>query len=74
MERFNRTLEAMLSKTVQENQRDWEQQFPMVMFAYSTAIHEATGYIPFYIMYGRSPTDIILGIHWQKKQEVPVYM
>ena len=55
VERFNRTLEAMLSKTILENQRDRDQQLPKVMFAYRTAIHEATGYTPFYIMYGRSP-------------------
>ena len=77
VEHFNRSLEAMLSKKVQENQRDWDQQLPKVMFAYRTAIHEATGYTPFYIMYGRSqllPIDIILGIHRQKEQEVSVYV
>lgn len=77
VERFNRTLEAMLSKTVQQNQRDWDQKLPKVMFAYRTAIHEATGYSPFHINFGRSPLlplDVMLGIHTQKKQEVPAYV
>ena len=55
VERFNRTLEAMLSKTIQQNQRDWDQHLPIVMFAYRTAIHEATGYTPFHVTFGRSP-------------------
>ena len=36
------------------------------MFAYRTAIHEATGYTTFYVMFGRSPLlpiDVMLGIH-----------
>ena len=77
VERFNRTLEAMLSKTVQQNQLDWDKHLPRVMFAYRTAIHEATGYTPFHITFGRSPLlplDVMLGIHRQKKQEVPAYV
>ena len=74
VERFNRTLEAMLAKIVQQNQRDWDQHLPKVMFAYRTAIQEATGYTPFHVTFGRSlvlPLDVMLGVHRQKKQEVP---
>ena len=39
VERLNRTLEAMLSKMVKENQRDWDQHLPKALFAYRTAIH-----------------------------------
>ena len=77
VERFNRTLEAMLSKTIQQNQCDWDKHLPMVMFAYRTAIHETTGYTPFHVTFGRSPLlplDVILGIHRQKKLEVPAYV
>ena len=77
VERFNRTLEAMLSKTIQQNQCDWDEQLPKVMFAYRTAIHEATGYTPFHVTFGRSPSlpiDVMLGIHRQKKQNIPGYV
>ena len=64
VERFNRTLEAMLSKVVKENQRDWDTLIPPLLFAYRTAIHEATHYSLFQINFGRSPVlpiDVILG-------------
>lgn len=44
VERFNRTLEAMLVKLVRENQRDWD--IPKVLLAYRTALHKSTGYSP----------------------------
>jgi len=64
VERFNRTLEAMLSKVVNENQRDWDSHLPKVLFAYRTSIHESTGFTPFLVNYGRSamlPVDVMLG-------------
>ena len=39
--------------------------------------HKPIGYTPFYVMFGRSPLlpiDVMLGIHRQKRQEVPVYV
>jgi len=41
-ERFNRTVEAMLSKMVDENQHDRDSQLLKALFAYRTAVHEAT--------------------------------
>ena len=64
MERFNHTLENILAKVVSDNQHDWDQHLPQALFAYRTAIHEATGYTPFHITFGRSPTlpvDIMIG-------------
>ena len=64
MERFNRTLEAMLAKLVKENQKDWDLHIPRVLFAYRTALHESTGYTPYRVNFGRPPTlpvDIMLG-------------
>ena len=34
VEIFNRTLTAMLAKTVRHGGRDWDQQFPFALFAY----------------------------------------
>ena len=64
VERFNRTLEAMLAKMVKENQRDWDIHIPKALFAYRTALHESSGYSPYRINFGRSPNlpvDIMLG-------------
>ena len=64
VERFNRTLEAMLAKVVQSNQRDWDTHLPKVLFAYHTAIHESTQFVPYHLAFGRSPmlpVDVMLG-------------
>lgn len=64
MERFNRTLEAILSKVVAENQRDWDCHIPKALFAYRTAFHESSGYSPFRVNFGCSPLlpiDIAVG-------------
>jgi len=56
VERFNRTLESMLSMVVNDHQTDWDVHLPKVLFAYRTAIHDATGFSPFHVTFGRSPT------------------
>ena len=64
VERFNRTVEAMLAKSVKENQRNWDACLPKVLFAYCTAVHEATGFTPFHLMFGwtpKLPVDVMLG-------------
>ena len=64
VERFNRTLEAMLSKEIEEHQKDWDDHLQKVLFAYRTAVHDTTGYTPYFIISGRSPNlpiDILLG-------------
>ena len=55
VERFNRTLTAMLSKTVEKNGRNWDRQLPYVLFAYRTSRQEATRESPFFLMHGRDP-------------------
>ena len=54
----------MLAKVTQQNQKDWDVHLPHVLFAYRTSIHESTGFSPYYINFGRSPTlpvDVMLG-------------
>ena len=68
VERFNHTLEAMLAKTISDNQKDWDQHIPRLMFAYRTTIHEST---PFHVTFGRSPTlpvDIMIGAPVKQKE------
>lgn len=54
-ERFNRTLISMLRTFVNENQDDWDLLLNKLAFAYRTAVHRATGYTPFEMVYGRQP-------------------
>jgi hypothetical protein len=62
VERVNRTLIDCLSCYVQDNPSLWHKHLNGVLFAYRTSVHSATGYTPFYLMYGheaRSPIDIL---------------
>lgn len=52
VERFNGTIENMLSKVVSDDQKDWDTFVPYVLFAYRSTVHEVTGESPFFLMYG----------------------
>ena len=64
VERFNRTLEDMLSKVVETNHKNWDDCLPLAMMAYRSSIHETTGESPVRMMLGRDiqlPVDLMLG-------------
>ena len=64
VERFNRTLEAMRSKFVDENQKDWNLYLPLVIVVYCSSVHESTGFSRNGIMLGREallPLHSVLG-------------
>ena len=64
VERFNRTVEAILAKVVDSDQHDWDSHLPKALFAYRTAIHESTNFSPYHLNFGRSPQlpiDLMLG-------------
>lgn len=66
VERFNRTLLAMLSKYVSSNQRDWCLYLPLVVYAYNTSKQASTRITPYLLMYGRDPAtglDMELGVN-----------
>ena len=52
-ERLDHTLADMLTMYISTNHNIWDQILPFVTFAYNTSREESTGYIPFYLMYGR---------------------
>ena len=52
VERFNLTLENMLSKYIASDQKDWDSHLPMLMLAYRSSIHESTGQTPAAMMFG----------------------
>jgi len=43
----------MIFQFIEKNHRRWDEYYLPLQFAYNTARHEATGYIPAYLNYGR---------------------
>ena len=63
-ERFHRTLNRIIGKMIDENQRDWDSLLPYVMAAYRSSRHEAAQFTPNNLMLGRevrAPIDIVYG-------------
>jgi len=53
VERTNRTIKTMISQYVNRDHRTWDEHLAELQFAYNTAVHDATGYTPAYLNYGR---------------------
>ena len=64
VKRFNRTLEAQLSKFADHNQKDWDEHIPFLLMAYRSATHDTTHCSPVKMMLGRElkmPIDLMFG-------------
>jgi hypothetical protein len=59
VERFNRTLVAMLSMYCQDNQNDWDKNLQQVMMAYRSSPHASSKVSPNKMVFGR---EVILPI------------
>ena len=55
VEKFNSTIQSMLAKTNDRNVMEWDQQLPLLLFAYRSVIQESTRESPFFLLYGRNP-------------------
>ena len=53
VERYNRTLKNMLSSIPEKEKKRWRDHLPKLCFAYNSTVHRATGYTPFYLLFGR---------------------
>eukprot|EP00253_Pinus_taeda_P002860 PITA_02860 len=54
VENTNKVIEAILTKTVKENRRDWFQRFLEALWAYRTTWRNTTGFSPYELVYGKS--------------------
>ena len=55
IERFNRTLTAMLAKTLEKGGKDCDQRLPNFLFAYRASQQPSTLESTFYLLYRRDP-------------------
>ena len=52
VERFNRTLLAMLAMFVSREHDNWDDLLPFMMLAYKTTVHTSTGFTPYRLVFG----------------------
>jgi transposase InsO family protein len=76
VERLHRTMNSMIGKVVDSNQRNWDEFLPSIMAAYRASRHEATGYSPNFLMFGketRAPVDVMFGLDELEKENHQSY-
>lgn len=58
VERLNRSLsESIRMQILDPRHSDWDQRLPGAVYAYNSGVHKVTRFTPFFLMYGRDPTD-----------------
>ena len=64
VERYNLTIGRQLAMFIGQHQSTWDQQLPMLLLSYRSAVHETTGFSPSMLVYGREltlPVDLMYG-------------
>lgn len=56
IERFNRTIDAILKRRSIEEKKNWPDYLPATLFAYRSIKQATTGQSPFFLLYGYEPT------------------
>jgi len=65
MERWHKSLNAIMAKVVDHKQKKWVMILPFVTVAYNATTHDSTGFFPIFLFFGRklsSPLDVALGL------------
>jgi len=73
---WHRTLNSMLAKVINENQKDWSEWVAYVTFCYNATMHSATGFAPFFVFTGRLPLwniDLMLSETSESQTSLPEY-
>src|SRR5437868_9659238 len=53
IEQFNQTIGKCIAKLLTDKEKEWDKYIDTVLLAYHTIKHEATGFMPFQLLYGR---------------------
>lgn len=70
-ERFNSTLMNMLGTLEEEKKLNWKKYVPGLVHAYNCTKNDATGYAPFFLMFGRHarlPVDVAMRVEPEEMQ------
>ncbi|XP_069371637.1 uncharacterized protein [Paralichthys olivaceus] len=59
VERFNKTLKAMLRKAIDKDGRNWDQLLPYLLFAVREVPQSSTGFSPFDLLYSHKPRGLL---------------
>ena len=60
VERYNRTLAAMLRSYVNDHQNDWDEYAEALTYAYNNHVHRSTGMTPYELVLSRPPPEFSL--------------
>ena len=58
VERQNRTVQACLLKTLENEQKEWRKALPGIIFAINTSKQASTKFTPFFLMHGWHPRSV----------------
>lgn len=59
LERFIKTLKAMLSKAIDKDGRNWDQLLPYLLFAVREVPQSSTGFPRFDLLYSHKPRGLL---------------
>ena len=77
VERFNRTLAALIRSYLDRHTSDWDIHIPLLTCAYRSTVHPSTGFTPNYLMLGREitmPVDLAFPQVTRSIGSVPEYV
>ena len=66
LERFHQTLKNMIRTYCYEQQKDWDEGIPLLLFAVRESVQQSLGFSPFELLYGREVRGPlrVLKEHW----------